>query len=270
MVELTMTASDELFDLTGRVAVVTGAAGHLGQQMCRSLLSYGATVYLVGRTAESLHEAVSRFEAQGYSARAAVLDVCDPAQVSDFVAGLKGERVDIVVNNAYHGSSGSIQSATDDAYRQSFEITVVAAQRLVKLLLPNLRVAAGDGGASVINVCSMYGIVSPDLRAYDTERVANPPFYGAAKSALLQWTRYAACQFGRENIRFNSISPGPFPVDPATPEERAFHERLADRVPLGRIGKPDEIRGAVVFLASSASSFVNGSDLRVDGGWTAW
>jgi NAD(P)-dependent dehydrogenase (short-subunit alcohol dehydrogenase family) len=116
----------------------------------------------------------------------------------------------------------------------------------------------------------MYALVSPDLRVYDTAAGANPPFYGAAKAALLAWTRYAACEFGKENIRVNAISPGPFPSNKVQAENSAFVTRLAARVPMGRIGQSHEIGGPVLFLASSASSFVNGTNLIVDGGWTAW
>ncbi len=116
----------------------------------------------------------------------------------------------------------------------------------------------------------MYAMVSPDLGVYDSGNVANPPFYGAAKGALLQWTRYAACEFGKEGIRVNSISPGPFPSDAVQEKDPDFIMRLAKKVPMGRIGLAKEIKGPTLFLASSASSYVNGSNLVVDGGWTCW
>ena len=126
------------------------------------------------------------------------------------------------------------------------------------------------GDASVINIASMYGLVSPDLNIYDTVQSSNPPFYGAVKAALIQWTRYAACEFGPEGIRVNSISPGAFPSELVQKENPEFIRRLEHKIPMGRIGQAGEVCGSVVFLASMASSYVNGSNLAVDGGWTSW
>jgi NAD(P)-dependent dehydrogenase (short-subunit alcohol dehydrogenase family) len=98
----------------------------------------------------------------------------------------------------------------------------------------------------------------------------NPPFYGAAKAALLQWTRYAASEFGKEGIRVNAVSPGPFPSLAMKAANPDFIEALAAKVRMGRIGASDEIKGPMLFLASSAASFVNGANIVVDGGWTCW
>jgi NAD(P)-dependent dehydrogenase (short-subunit alcohol dehydrogenase family) len=116
----------------------------------------------------------------------------------------------------------------------------------------------------------MYAMISPDQRIYESASGVNPPFYGAAKAALLQWTRYAACEFGAEGIRVNSISPGPFPSELVQKGSPAFIEKLANKVPMGRVGQSAEIKGPILFLASSASSFVNGANIVVDGGWTCW
>jgi NAD(P)-dependent dehydrogenase (short-subunit alcohol dehydrogenase family) len=177
----------------------------------------------------------------------------------------------VLINNAYAGGGGTILTTESDQYRQSFEVTLVAAHNLLRAVLPALRLGVEQSGdASVINVASMYGLVSPDLRIYDSAKGANPPFYGAAKAALIQWTRYAACELGPQGIRVNSISPGPFPSDDVKQTAPDFVERLAKRVPLGRVGIATEIQGPVLFLASPAASYVNGANLVVDGGWTAW
>jgi gluconate 5-dehydrogenase len=116
----------------------------------------------------------------------------------------------------------------------------------------------------------MYGSVSPQPEVYrDAPQFHNPPAYGAAKAALLQLTRYSACHLAAHGIRVNSVSPGPFPA-PAVQANEAFVEELTARVPLGRIGQPGELVGAVVFLLSDAASYVTGANLPVDGGWTAW
>ena len=184
---------------------------------------------------------------------------------------MHNEPLHILINNAYVGGAGSIECANEAAYTASYDVTLVAAHRLLVAMLPNLRQAVQQcGDASVINTASMYAMVSPDQRIYQTANAANPPFYGAAKAALLQWTRYAACEFGKEKIRVNSVTPGPFPSSAVQATNPAFIEKLAAKVPMGRIGAVNEIKGPILFLASPAASFVNGANIVVDGGWTCW
>lgn len=258
--------------LAGRTALVTGATGHLGRAMSGALAKAGAHVLINGRDPGRCAALAAELRAAGYSSEAAAFDVTDPAAVERFVSERGSETpLNVLVNNAAVGRGGTIETSVDQDYVEAFDIAVLAAQRLIRHLLPALRAArARDGDASVVNISSMYGLVSPDLRAYDAPGSSNPPFYGAAKAALVQLTRYAACQFGSEGIRFNAIAPGPFPGPAAQQTLPAMVERLTSRVPLGRIGQPDEMGGPLVFLASPMSSFVTGIVLPVDGGWTAW
>lgn len=259
------------YSLVGHTALVTGAGGHLGGYMCRALAEAGAHVLANSRTAGKIGELVTCWQREGLSIEAAVFDVTDESATRSFLEACQEEPLSVIVNNAYTGPSGNIQSTDPTHYVQAMDVTVGAAHRLVVSGLPRLRAAVNKfGQASVINVASMYGLVAPDPRLYESPRVANSPCYGAAKAALIQWTRYAACEFGREGIRVNSISPGPFPSSVVQKENPDFVSRLALKVPLGRIGTPSELMGPVLFLASPASSFVSGSNLVVDGGWTAW
>jgi len=252
----------DLFSLQGRVAVVTGAAGHLGAPMARALAGAGAKVYLLGRNPAPL-EVLSR--QIGPSATAAMVDVTDASQVSRFLQGIAERRLDVLVNNAYAGASPD-----GDPFARAYEITVTAAFRLVRESLPLLRQAvAASGGASVINITSMYGMVSPDPRVYE-DSPPNPPFYGAAKAGLIQLTRHLAAELGAEKIRVNAISPGPFPSPASQQNFPMLMRNLEKKVPLERLGRPEELAGAVLFLASDASSYVTGTNLPVDGGWTAW
>lgn len=266
-----MTGLNRLFCLAGKTALITGATGYLGASMSTALAEAGATVLINSRSQDRADNLVADLQAKGLSAQPAVFDVTSEQAVNDFAASQRGNALDIVINNAYAGGSGNIQCSSAHDYEASYDIAVITAHRLLKGLLPNLRAAVqGADDASVINIASMYGMVSPDYRAYDEPESVNPPFYGAAKAALVQWTRYAACEFGKERIRVNCISPGPFPADDVKSASPQFVERLQGKVPLGRVGLASELMGPVLFLASRSASFVTGANIVVDGGWTCW
>jgi gluconate 5-dehydrogenase len=126
-----------------------------------------------------------------------------------------------------------------------------------------------QNAGSIINIASMYGIVSPNPALYRGTEFFNPANYGSGKAAIIQFSRYTACFFAKYGIRVNAISPGAFP-NQKVQKDQIFLERLCEKVPLGRIGQPEELKGAVVFLASRAASYITGINLVVDGGWTAW
>jgi NAD(P)-dependent dehydrogenase (short-subunit alcohol dehydrogenase family)/spore coat polysaccharide biosynthesis protein SpsF (cytidylyltransferase family) len=261
----------QLFSLEGRTALVTGATGHLGSAIAQSLAAAGAHVLVNSRSQDRSHALVDKLLALGHSAEPAIFDIQDRTAIERVFEGYGPRSLDILINNAYAGGAGSIELSDPQAYASTYDVTVLAAHNLLRAALPCLRRAVKkQGDASVINVTTMYAMVSPDQRLYDTPQAINPPFYAAAKAALLQWTRYAACEFGPEGIRVNSISPGPFPSPAVQKTNPAFIDRLSNKVPLGRIGRADEIKGPTLFLASPASSFVNGANIVVDGGWTCW
>lgn len=255
-----------LFNLHGRVAFLSGAAGHLGSSMAEALADAGAFVLLNGRNVDRLKDLEARLIGRGLGARACPFDVADGKAVDEFFRNAMVEfgRLDILINNAYSGKAASIESATASDFAHAYDIGVTAAFRCVKAALPALRVAEG---ASVINVASMYGTVSPDPRIYGSSGMNNPPFYGAAKGALIQLTRYLAVHLASDAIRVNALSPGAFPPSSVAP---VFRCRLVEKIPLGRVGSPADLAGAVVFLASPASAYVTGINLPIDGGWTAW
>lgn len=260
-----------LFSLEGKIALITGATGYFGQSMAFALAEAGAHILVNSRNDVRAKELVDRLLAANYSAETLVFDITDERQVVNTMEELSNKPLHILINNAYSGLAGSISTAEAVQYRESYEVTVVAAHNLLRAALPALRLGVKQcGDASVINIASMYGMVSPDLKNYDSLAGANPPFYGASKAALIQWSRYAACEFGPIGIRVNSISPGAFPNDTVKQNAPDFVERLESRVPLGRVGNATEVQGPVLFLASPAASYVNGANLVVDGGWTAW
>ncbi len=255
-----------LFKLEGRVVFLSGAAGHLGAAMAETMAEAGAFVLLNGRNHAPLEDLEARLISRGLCARGCPFDVADGKAVEEFFRSVMAEfgRLDILVNNAYSGKAATVENATAEDFSVAYDIGVTASFRCVQAALPALRAA---GSASVINIASMYGMVSPDPRVYGASGMNNPPFYGAAKGALIQLTRYLACHLATDGIRVNALSPGAFPPDIVDP---AFCSRLAEKVPLARLGHPDDLRGALLFLASSASTYVTGINLPVDGGWTAW
>lgn len=262
---------NNIFELSSKYVLITGATGYLGKAMAYGLCEAGATVLVNGRSTEKVRCLVSALKEEGFKAEEAIFDISSEEEVRGFFVKIKDRPLDGIINNAYSGVSGSIESATNDRYRNSYEIAMVASHFLLNEALPLLRKAVTlNGSASVINIASMYGMVSPDQRIYEGKANANPPFYGAAKAALIQWSKYAACEFGWEGIRVNAISPGPFPASSVQEDNPSFISILADKVPLRRIGLSKELKGPVVFLISDASSYVNGINLVVDGGWTCW
>ena len=197
--------------------------------------------------------------------RRAAFDAGDPAAIAGYFGGLP--RLDILINNAVSMTMKPFASLKGEDFAQTYASCVTAAFLSVRSALPALRAAReAAGDASVINITSMYGSVSPDARLYDSPEGQSPFHYGPAKAGLIQLSRHLAGELGPSGIRVNALVPGPFPNGPAP----NFARRLAGRTMLGRLGEPSEIAGPLLLLASPASSFITGSALTVDGGWTAW
>ena len=256
-----------LFRLDGKIAFVSGSRGHLGQAMTLALAQAGAHVLVNGRDADALNAFAEDFRSQGLSVEAVPFDAHDVAKIREFFGGLK--RLDVLVNNIGFMEAKAFGQLQPADFAATYAATVTTAFESVRAALPALQQGAESAGdASVINVSSMYGRVSPDARLYDTPGQQSPFHYGPAKAGLEQLTRHLAAELGPKKIRVNALVPGPFPRPGKMPP--GLEERLAARTMLGRIGEAAEIGGPLLFLAAPASSFITGTSLAVDGGWTAW
>jgi len=264
-----------LCTLEGTRILLTGAGGHLGREMAHAIASGGAELILTGRNAKTLEECRDALplECRG-RCHVMIADIGSPAQVDTLCKAVQARFgfLNGLVNNAYAGRVGPIDVIEAADFRAACDINLTGPFLLVKGLRGALIEGArrSQRSSSIVNIASMYGVVSPDPALYGDSGQNNPVHYGATKAALIQMTRYLACHLGAEGVRCNSIAPGPVP-DPSQDSGVAdFLSRLAARVPLKRVGAAHEIAGPVVFLLSDAASFVNGAHLAVDGGWTAW
>lgn len=258
----------KLFDLSGKICVVTGGTGYLGSANAKCLKDFGATVVILDVREKEDRWASDCLPVEDLYLQCDISSTVSVRTCFEAVARQYG-RIDVLVNCASYGAGygkGSQLEFMDDAtFNTGIEGTIGATFRNIREVVPFMK----ERGGSIINYCSMYGLVSPDLRIYGDNPQKQPPNYGAGKAAVDQLTRYAAGALAGYGIRVNAVTPGPFP-NPANQNDAAFNEKLAGKTMLGRFGQNYEMSGAVLLLASDASSFMTGTNIVVDGGWTAW
>jgi len=267
-----MRSIKELMDLSGRTALVTGGAGHIGLAFCEAMAEVGANIAVldidsdrVGKTAASLSD---KFSVKTIGLTVDLADesavIAAPQQVKDEFGSL-----DIVVNcAAFVGTSNlpgwvtPFEQQSIDTWRAALETNLTAVFALIQAATPLLR---KSGHGSVINIGSTYGVVGPDMSLYEGTSMGNPAAYAASKGGLTQLTRWLATTLAPD-IRVNCISPGG--ITRGQPD--TFVKKYEARTPLKRMGTEEDIKGALLYLASDLSSYVTGQNMLVDGGWTAW
>ncbi len=282
-----LTAQDlsltNLFSLQGKTAVLTGASGFLGRTFALALLANGARVVALGRSGRLQSEAAAWANQFGQDKIAVhQIDMYDVAALNDLCTCIAAEEtsIDILINNAhelgaatgFNVPEGSLENSTFDQWQRNLQGGVYWAVQTTQRL--GLRMKEAQRG-SIINIATMYATVAPRPQLYEGTTSLNPPGYSASKAALAAFTRYTASFWGTSGVRANCISPGPFSNTEdaegqnSVVEDSPFVTRLKGYTVLNRIGRPRELVGALLFLASDASTYVTGQNLNVDGGWTA-
>ena len=258
-----MARPSELFDLAGKVAIVTGGGSGIGRQMAQALAEAGADVAICARKPERCEQAAAELRALGVRSIGLRCDVRDREEVGQAVARVRADlgRIDVLVNNA-----GASWGAPPEDYPLEGWQKVIDVNLTGVFLVSQAagRVMIEEGGGSIVNIASVaaLGGAPPELM--------NAIGYNAAKGGVVSFTRDLATKWAAHGIRVNAIAPGWFPTDMNRVLLDARGDAYLEHIPLRRFGGPDDLKGAVVFLASAASSYVTGHTLVVDGGQSAW
>jgi NAD(P)-dependent dehydrogenase (short-subunit alcohol dehydrogenase family) len=259
--------TQELFDLTGRRALVTGASGYLGGAIARSLAESGATVVVSSRDLANAETVAAALPSVGEAVHHGVqLDHMDEHSVKEgFAHAVRcAGGLDILVNNGHEPLANDWNDVTAEQFTR--QLANATGYFLLTRLLRD-HVVEQDTRASVIMLGSMYGLVASYPDAYEGLCPASPVAYHTLKGGIVQLTRHLAVYWAMDHVRVNCLSPGPFP---SAGVPSGLVQRLCERSPMKRMGLPHELKGAVVFLASDASTYMTGQNLVIDGGWTAW
>ena len=267
-----------LFELKGKSAIVTGAIGILGQRFCRGLAEFGAQVAVVDLDLDRCTAFAAELERDyGTSALGVACDVSDPNSVANMVDQVL-KRFGAI--HVLHNNAASKSADLDAFFASTEEYSLAEWRKIMSVNIDGMFLIAqavggqmkkqGTGG-SIIQTASIYGIVSSDKRIYEGSfylgrQISNPAVYSTSKAAVVGLTRYLAANWGDARIRVNALVPGGV----ESGQNDAFKTRYSARVPLARMAQPDEMVGALIYLASDASSYVTGHCLVVDGGLSVW
>ena len=277
-----MSKIQEKFDLTGRVAVVTGGVGQLGTEFCRTLAEAGAAVVVVDLNQDKCSATAANLEQAGYKAIGVATDITSPDSVNAMVAKVVANfgRLDVLVNSAALDpkfdpeavtkgiAPGKFEEYPLDQWNAALNVNLTGTF-LVTQACARQMVAQGKKG-SIINICSTYGLNGPDQRIYrkadGSQPAFKPIYYTVTKAGIVGFTKYLAAYYMETEIRVNMLTPGGVYNN----HDELFAKNYSAKTILGRMARKDEMNGALLFLASDASSYMTGNNVVVDGGWTAW
>lgn len=266
----------EMFSLDGKVAIVTGALGLIGKNHCIALAEAGANVLVCDLNEVNCKEFADTLPVKSFGKSVDITDKSSVDELRDFVLDQFG-KIDILVNNAAINDmvenpvslaeESKFENYPIDLFRKVIDVNVTG-MFIISQSIGAVMAKAGRG--SIINVASTYGMVAPDQSLYikpdGTQPFYKSPAYPTAKGAVLNFTRFLASYWGHSGVRVNTLSPGGVENN----QQDYFIDNYSNRTMLGRMAQPTDYKGALVFLASDASSYMTGANLVVDGGWTAW
>jgi NAD(P)-dependent dehydrogenase (short-subunit alcohol dehydrogenase family) len=255
--------SNDLFTLNGATAVVTGGAGIYGFSISEALAEAGAHVIIASRDPDSCERAAETLRSAGHSASAEQYDQAEEQSILALRDRIERrfEKIDVLVNNSVARPMRRYEDALQ-AWRESMDVNATGLFAVGRAFLETMM---RRGAGSVINIGSIQGVAAPDFRNYEGTPMSTPPDYHFHKHGMIGLTRYLAAMAGPRGVRVNAISPGGVEGSGTSP---IFRENYCRRVFLGRMARQDDIKGAVVFLASAASAYITGQNIVVDGGYT--
>ena len=263
-----MPTIQEQFDLSGKTALITGGTGWLGTAFSEALAEVGASVVIGSRDVERAQAAAAKLPEFGGATHHGVrLDQMEPQALNQgfkdavAVAG----KIDILVNNGLESCPKELADTTFERFARQ-QVNNAGYFELARLLRDHA--VERKAPARIVMIGSIYGVVASDPDANERVNVASPVAYHALKGGTIHMTRHLAVYWAKDNVRVNCLSPGPFPKDGNISAE--MEQQLCSKNPMKRMGRPHELKGALILLVSEAGSYITGQNILVDGGWTAW
>lgn len=276
-----MTILDK-FNLAGKVSIVTGGTGLLGTEFCRTLAEAGSAVVILDINQAKLAEVEASLKAQGYQALAVTTDITDPASVNAMAQKVVDTfgRIDVLVNSAALDpkfdpdavqkgiAPGAFEEYPLEQWNAALNVNLTGTFLVTQAVVKQMAKQGKKG--SIINICSTYGLNGPDQRIYrkadGSQPAFKPVYYTTTKAGIVGFTKYLAAYYMGTEIRVNMLTPGGVYNN----HDELFEKNYSAKTILGRMARKDEMNGALLFLASEASSYMTGNNVVVDGGWTAW
>ena len=261
----------KVFDFSNRVIVITGAAGLLGSEYADGFCQAGGNVVLADKNFEKCKKLAAKLEKKyGVKPLPIKLDVTNPNSIKKMVAHItkKFSKIDVLVNNAIYPEIGKIKKTKFedfplDVWKKGIDVNLtgmfLCSQQIGKIMKK-------QKNGVIINISSIYGIKGPDQRIYGKTKIIKSALYATTKGAVINFTKYLASYWNRTGIRVNTLSLGGVEEN----QDRNFKKKYSDKTMIGRMAKKDEYVGALLFLSSDASSYLTGSNLVIDGGWSEW
>ncbi len=266
-----------LFDLSGRVAIVTGGAGILGKNFCQGLVNHGAKVVIADVNMEAAEELAVKLKDGGADVLPLELDVGDEKSVNNLVKEVMAKygRIDILHNNAATKTDNlkkffdTVEDFSMDVWNEIMRVNIDGMFLMARAV--GAKMIEQEIKGSIIQTASIYGLMAPDQRIYEGSEymgmpISTPAVYTTSKAAVLGLTKHLASYWGLAGIRVNSITPGGV----SSGQNGIFNDKYSARIPMGRMAEAEEIVGALIFLASDASSYITGQNIAVDGGLSVW